>query len=77
MVSLGVLWCPVVIRCTGVIVRAGPGNISEVNLIDCGLSAKSSIGWAQTSGVIDLNLNSLLVKRQIDNPSPGFVAGGN
>ena len=25
----------------------------------------------------DLNLNSLLVKRQIDNPSPGAVTGGN
>ena len=24
-----------------------------------------------------LNLNSLLVKRQIDNPSPGVVTGGN
>ena len=23
------------------------------------------------------DLNSLLVKRQIDNPSPGAVAGGN
>ena len=27
--------------------------------------------------VNDLNLNSLLVKRQIDNPSPGAVTGGN
>ena len=26
---------------------------------------------------MDLNLNSLLVKRQIDNPSPGAVTGGN
>ena len=27
---------------------------------------------------VDLNLNSLLVKRQIDNPSPGAVmTGGN
>ena len=26
---------------------------------------------------IHLNLNSLLVKRQIDNPSPGAVTGGN
>ena len=25
----------------------------------------------------DLNLNSLLVKRQIDNPSPGVVTEGN
>ena len=27
--------------------------------------------------VLHLNLNSLLVKRQIDNPSPGAVTGGN
>ena len=27
--------------------------------------------------VFSLNLNSLLVKRQIDNPSPGAVTGGN
>ena len=26
---------------------------------------------------LSLNLNSLLVKRQIDNPSPGAVTGGN
>ena len=26
---------------------------------------------------LNLNLNSLLVKRQIDNPSPGAVTGGN
>ena len=26
---------------------------------------------------MNLNLNSLLVKRQIDNPSPGAVTGGN
>ena len=29
------------------------------------------------TGQVDLNLNSLLVKRQIDNPSPGAVTGGN
>ena len=29
------------------------------------------------SGCLNLNLNSLLVKRQIDNPSPGAVTGGN
>ena len=28
-------------------------------------------------GYLNLNLNSLLVKRQIDNPSPGAVTGGN
>ena len=26
---------------------------------------------------LNLNLNSLMVKRQIDNPSPGAVTGGN
>ena len=26
---------------------------------------------------LNLNLNSLLVKRQADNPSPGAVTGGN
>ena len=34
----------------------------------------------QSSGFIltlNLNLNSLLVKRQVDNPSPGAVTGGN
>ena len=29
------------------------------------------------SYVVNLNLNSLLVKRQTDNPSPGAVTGGN
>ena len=34
---------------------------------------------AQQQGLLNLNLylNSLLVKRQIDNPSPGDVTGGN
>ena len=27
-------------------------------------------------GSLNLNLNSLLVNRQIDNPSPGTVTGG-
>ena len=27
--------------------------------------------------ILNLNLNSLPVKRQIDNPSPGAVTGGN
>ena len=46
---------------------------------------KSSGGTAGTSPStilnintsLNLNLNSLLVKRQIDNPSPGAVTGGN
>ena len=29
-----------------------------------------------SSCILNLNLNSLLVKRQIDNPSPGAVTGG-
>ena len=33
-------------------------------------------GGAIASG-LNLNLNGLLVKRQIDNPSPGAVTGGN
>ena len=33
--------------------------------------------WANSAEQSDLNLNSLLVKRQIDNPSPGAVTGGN
>ena len=33
--------------------------------------------WLFGSSESDLNLNSLLVKRQIDNPSPGAVTGGN
>ena len=32
--------------------------------------------WAESVS-LNLNLNSLLVKRQIDNPSPGAVTGGN
>ena len=32
---------------------------------------------AQADLSLHLNLNSLLVKRQIDNPSPGAVTGGN
>ena len=32
--------------------------------------------WAKVTSQC-LNLNSSLVKRQIDNPSPGAVAGGN
>ena len=35
--------------------------------------------WGQNDpdSHLNLNLNSLLVKRQIDNPSPGAVTGGN
>ena len=31
----------------------------------------------QSGQCLNLNLNSLLVKRQVDNPSPGAVTGGN
>ena len=34
------------------------------------------LGLAEIN-ILNLNLNSLLVKRQIDNPSPGAVTGGN
>ena len=33
--------------------------------------------YARKATDLNLNLNSLLVKRQIDNPSPGAVTGGN
>ena len=39
--------------------------------------------WLKATGqcvlerYLNLNLNSLLVKREIDNPSPGAVTGGN
>ena len=32
---------------------------------------------SKVRNVLNLNLNSLLVKGQIDNPSPGAVTGGN
>ena len=35
------------------------------------------LGPTQNGLVRDLNLNSLLVKCQNDNPSPGAVTGGN
>ena len=35
------------------------------------------LGRSAISESLNLNLNSLLVKRQIDNPSPGAVTGGN
>ena len=49
------------------------------------VGTKGTIGGnLSTNGIIvrtlndlNLNLNSLLVKRQVDNPSPGAVTGGN
>ena len=35
----------------------------------------SHLVWKEKN--LNLNLNSLLVKRQIDHPSPGAVTGGN
>ena len=43
------------------------------------LECRDSILWnsIQAAVLLNLNLNSLPVKRQIDNPSPGAVTGGN
>ena len=41
------------------------------------LLAGVSGGFPGVLPFLNLNLNSLLVKRQIDNPSPGAVTGGN
>ena len=46
----------------------------------CNLGNCPGNGWVCFFVCVDvcfLNLNSLLVKRQIDNPSPGAVTGGN
>ena len=45
-------------------------NISEIKDKN---TSQNGFGLSES----DLNLNSLLVKRQIDNPSPGAVTGGN
>ena len=51
----------------------GKARISTDNLIP-----KTRRGRNQHPlAFLNLNLNSLLVKRQIDNPSPGTVTGGN
>ena len=45
------------------------------------LKAKIELHYMKTGYLhmshLNLNLNSLLVKRQINNPSPGAVTGGN
>ena len=33
--------------------------------------------FSRVESILNLNLNSLLVKRQIDNPSPGDMTRGN
>ena len=52
---------------------AGPDGLPNRVLQECA----SEISPALTTIFQNLNLNSLLVKRQIDNPSPGAVTGGN
>ena len=46
-----------------------------VKMIIC--SEQESVLKASISFCNKMNLNSLLVKRQVDNPSPGAVTGGN
>ena len=54
---------------------------SEKKVKDSGTSGWLTYHLYQTEVVknlnLNLNLNSSLVKRQIDNPSPGAVTGGN
>ena len=42
-----------------------------------GRAIPKAIKMVPVATFLNLNLNSLLVKRQIDNPSPGAVTGGN
>ena len=46
---------------------------ARVSLLSQGITLRGQ----QVKLNLNLNLNSLLVKRQIDNPSPGAVNGGN
>ena len=41
------------------------------------ISFRDTNYFTTSVNLLNLNLNSLLVKRQIDNPSPGAVPGGN
>ena len=78
MVSWGVLWCPVVIRRTRRLIthdvnatRFDPDFFNsiigkDVNTVIWNKKGQSEILHKRTSS----DLNSLLVKRQIDNPSP-------
>ena len=53
-------------------------NIKNVTLyIFTGTVGKTGFIQNTCNKFLNLNLNSLLVKRQIDNPSPGAVTGGN
>ena len=44
---------------------------------DIGADQLRSYMYRASDRNLNLNLNSLLVKRQIDNPSPGAMTGGN
>ena len=57
------------VKSQGILIRIMSGNPVKAvpRLICCAIILFS----------LNLNLNSLLVKRQIDNPSPGAVTGGN
>ena len=50
-----------------------------IKLIDkrCLYTSVQANVTSSSANDLNLNLNSLLVKRQNDNPSPGAVTGGN
>ena len=50
-----------------VVVYIPPSKVEQMTLL----------GKLVKKASLNLNLNSLLVKRQVDNPSPGAVTGGN
>ena len=57
-------------------------KICVISIVFCYICIPQFIVRNMTQSVsyfalLNLNLNSLLVKRQIDNPSPGAVTGGN
>ena len=41
------------------------------------LTSEEDVRWCSGIPSLNLNLNSLLMKRQVDNPSPGAVTEGN
>ena len=52
-------------------------SVAEAILIDRHMLFYGKLLVFMQKVALNLNLNSLLVKRQIDNPSPGAVTGGN
>ena len=54
---------------------SAPGHLGPI--LSSPETHRPSFSTVSTVPLSSLNLNSLLVKRQIDNPSPGAVAGGN